>query len=135
MENIHPNGPNVYAHEQYVVNGAESNTSYQVVLMIFPLDTTCSSTLIVIPTATIRTNVAGDGVSSHRVSLADIGRLRRSASRASCARMTHGRRWIMANKDKGGAKNKKVASKTLKEKREVKRSKGASGSGSSGSTR
>jgi hypothetical protein len=39
---------------------------------------------------------------------------------------------VMANKDKGGAKNKKVASKTLKEKREAKKAKGASGSGSSG---
>ena len=40
---------------------------------------------------------------------------------------------IVANKDKGGAKNKKVASKTLKEKRQAKKSKGQSGSGSSGS--
>lgn len=30
----------------------------------------------------------------------------------------------MANKDKGGAKNKKAASKTLKEKREAKKAKG-----------
>ena len=38
----------------------------------------------------------------------------------------------MANKDKGGAKNKKTASKTLKQKREAKRSKGTSGSAGSG---
>ena len=38
----------------------------------------------------------------------------------------------MANKDKGGAKNKKTASKTLKQKREAKRSKGTSGSTGSG---
>ena len=37
----------------------------------------------------------------------------------------------MANKDKGGAKNKKTASKTLKQKREAKRSKGTSGSAGS----
>jgi hypothetical protein len=36
----------------------------------------------------------------------------------------------MANKDKGGAKNKKLAGKTLKEKRQAKKSKG-SGSGTS----
>jgi hypothetical protein len=42
---------------------------------------------------------------------------------------------VMANKDKGGAKNKKVASKTLKEKREAKKAKGASGSSGSGSSR
>jgi len=38
----------------------------------------------------------------------------------------------MANKDKGGAKNKKTASKTLKQKREAKKSKGTSGSAGSG---
>jgi hypothetical protein len=41
----------------------------------------------------------------------------------------------VANKDKGGAKNKKVASKTLKEKREAKKAKGASGSRGSDSSR
>ena len=61
VENIHADGPNVYAHEQYVVNGAEPDTTYQVVLMIFPLDTTCSSNPITIPTAVITTNAAGNG--------------------------------------------------------------------------
>ena len=37
----------------------------------------------------------------------------------------------MGNKDKGGAKNKKVASKTLKEKREAKKAKGTAASRSS----
>ena len=41
----------------------------------------------------------------------------------------------MANKDKGGAKNKKAASKTLKQKREAKKSKGTSGSGGSDASR
>jgi hypothetical protein len=36
----------------------------------------------------------------------------------------------MANKDKGGAKDKKVASKSLKEKREAKKAKSASKRGS-----
>ena len=44
VENIHANGPTVYAHEQYVLNGATPNTTYQVVLMVFPGDTTCSGT-------------------------------------------------------------------------------------------
>ena len=44
VENIHPNGPNIYAHEQYVVNGAQPNTDYQVELSIFPGDLTCSTT-------------------------------------------------------------------------------------------
>src|ERR1700745_3046707 len=63
VENIHADGPNVYAHEQYVLNGATPNSSYQVVLMIFPTDTTgsSSSTSIDIPTATITTNAAWHG--------------------------------------------------------------------------
>lgn len=65
VENIHANGPNVYAHEQYALNGATPRTTYQVVLSIFPGDTTCSSTPVVIPTATIRTNAAGNGVAYH----------------------------------------------------------------------
>jgi hypothetical protein len=38
----------------------------------------------------------------------------------------------MANKDKGGAKNKKVASKSLKEKREAKKAKANDRRGTSG---
>lgn len=40
----------------------------------------------------------------------------------------------MANKDKGGAKNKTAASKTLKEKRQAKKAKGKGSGGSSFST-
>ena len=76
VENIHPNGPNVYAHEQYVLNGATPDTTYQVVLMIFPGDTTCSSMPISIPTATIHTNAAGNGVADHVFTPADAGGLR-----------------------------------------------------------
>lgn len=75
VENIHPNGPTVYAHEQYVLNGAAPNTTYQVVLMIFPGDTTCSSTPISIPTATIPTNSAGNGVADHVFTPADANGL------------------------------------------------------------
>ncbi len=39
----------------------------------------------------------------------------------------------VANKDKGGAKNKKVATKSLKEKREAKKAKASDRRGSSGS--
>jgi len=44
-----------------------------------------------------------------------------------------GREDPMANKDKGGSKNKKAAGKSLKEKRAAKKAKGQ-GSGSSGSS-
>ena len=43
VENIHANGPNVFAHEQYVVNGAEPNTTYDVVLTISIGDPTCTN--------------------------------------------------------------------------------------------
>jgi len=76
VENIHADGPNVYAHEQYVVNGAEPNTRYQVVLMIFPLDTTCSGNPITIPTAVITTNAAGNGSADHVFTPADADGLR-----------------------------------------------------------
>ncbi len=76
VENIHPNGPNVFAHEQYVLNGAAPGAGYVVVLAIFPLDTTCSSTPISIPTATIQTNAAGNGVSEHVFTPADAAGLR-----------------------------------------------------------
>jgi hypothetical protein len=73
VENIHADGPNVYAHEQYVLNGAAPSSSYQVVLMVFPTDTTCasSSTSIDIPTATITTNAAGNGNAFHVFTPAD----------------------------------------------------------------
>jgi hypothetical protein len=76
VENIHADGPNVYAHEQYVVNGAEPDTTYQVVLMIFPLDTTCSSSSLAIPTAVITTNAAGNGSADHVFTPADADGLR-----------------------------------------------------------
>ena len=72
VENIHANGPTVYAHEQYVLNGAAPNTTYDVALMIFPGDTTCSGTpAVTIPTATIHTNAAGNGVAYHVFTPAD----------------------------------------------------------------
>ena len=76
VENIHANGPTVYAHEQYVLNGAAPNTAYQVVLMIFPGDPTCSSTPVSIPVATIQTNAAGNGVAYHVFTPADANGLR-----------------------------------------------------------
>jgi hypothetical protein len=61
VENIHPNGPQVYAHEVYVLNGAQPSTSYQVVLLIFPFSTSCAGSPAVIPTALLTTNGSGNG--------------------------------------------------------------------------
>ncbi len=90
VENIHADGPNVYAHEQYVVNGAEPDTTYQVVLMIFPLDTTCSSSPIMIPTAVITTNTAGNGSAYHVFTPADADGLHG---------LTVGGMWFLMNRN------------------------------------
>ncbi len=58
IENIHANGPNVYAHEVYVLNGALSNTSY---VLLHPSDPTCSGAAVDVPTATFTTGVSGNG--------------------------------------------------------------------------
>lgn len=62
VENIHANGPTIFAHEIYVLNGAEPDTAYQVTLNIFALNPTCDGTpAAVLPTALITTNAAGNG--------------------------------------------------------------------------
>jgi len=62
VENIHVNGPNVYAHENYVLNGADAEVSYQVTLSIWAANTECSGEPTVqIDTAVLTTNVAGNG--------------------------------------------------------------------------
>ena len=76
VENIHANGPIVYAHEQYVLNGAAANTTYHVVLMVFPGDPTCSSSPLLIPVATVQTNAAGNGTGNHVFTPADADGLR-----------------------------------------------------------
>ena len=69
VENIHPNGPNVFAHEQYVINGALPRTTYQVWLTVtYP---SCSTVLFAMQTATITTNAAGNGTALHVFTPAD----------------------------------------------------------------
>jgi hypothetical protein len=60
VENIHANGPQVYAHENYVLVGALANTSYQMSLFIFPTSLTCSGPNVIVPTATFQSNDAGN---------------------------------------------------------------------------
>ena len=44
VQNIHPNGPQVYAHEIYSLKGALPNTTYQVFLLVHLGDQGCDST-------------------------------------------------------------------------------------------
>jgi hypothetical protein len=76
VENIHPNGPVVFAHEIYALNGAEPNTTYQVTLFIFS-ETTCDpgSLIAEIPTAQLETNRSGNGVADFFIGPDAIGNL------------------------------------------------------------
>ena len=42
VQNIHPNGPNVFAHEIYVLNGAAPAVTYAVHLIVHPFSPDCS---------------------------------------------------------------------------------------------
>ena len=53
--NIHPNGPNVYAHEIYTLRQAVPGT-YQVFLNVFPTSLNCTGPTTAIPTAALTTN-------------------------------------------------------------------------------
>jgi hypothetical protein len=77
VENIHPNGPNVFAHEQYVLNGAMPNTEYTVEIHI---STTpgCIDPFLNFPTATFTTNAAGNGSSTKVFTPADVAGLANS---------------------------------------------------------
>ena len=73
VENIHPNGPNVFAHEQYVLNGAVPNTTYTVTIHITSLaDTTCAAPFLNLDTASLTTNSAGNGSASKVFTPADV---------------------------------------------------------------
>jgi hypothetical protein len=73
--NIHPNGPNVYAHEIYTLRKAVPGT-YQVVLNLFPTSLNCTGSSTAIPTATITTNASGNGQADVKFTPADAAALR-----------------------------------------------------------
>jgi hypothetical protein len=58
--NIHPNGPNVYAHEIYTLSHAVPGT-YQVSLNLFLTSLDCTGATAALPTAMLTTNAAGNG--------------------------------------------------------------------------
>ncbi len=72
--NSHSNGPQRYAHEQYMVNGATPSTTYQVVLEVFA-DSACTSPLFAISTATLATGKSGQGSTSATFVPADVAGL------------------------------------------------------------
>ena len=90
VENIHANGPNVFAREVYVLNGAQPNTTYQVTLEIFAFDPTCTGApAAVVETAAITTNAAGNGRGEAVFRPADVPAELRNA--------THGIIWTVSD--------------------------------------
>jgi len=73
--NVHANGPVLYAHEIYVLNGAVPG-SYQVTLNIFPGSLSCTGGSVAIPTAMLDTNAHGNGRSDVKFTPADAAGLR-----------------------------------------------------------
>ena len=73
--NAHPNGPRIYAHEQYLLAGAKSNESYLVYLLLTPYDEAtftadCEALQDMpggtgLPTSIIKTNSAGNGSANY----------------------------------------------------------------------
>lgn len=77
VENIHADGPNVFAHEEYVLNGAMPNTTYTVTIHVFAASG-CSSSLFNLDTATFTTNASGNGTAEKVFTPADIDGLANS---------------------------------------------------------
>ena len=59
--NAHPNGPQIYAHEQYLLRHARPNTTYQVYLLLGADCASGTTGTTGIHTVTITTNAAGNG--------------------------------------------------------------------------
>ena len=62
VEVIHPNGPQVYTHHVYKLNGARSDQAYLVVISIWTSSLACSGDpQFVLPSAVLVTNASGNG--------------------------------------------------------------------------
>jgi hypothetical protein len=73
VENIHADGPIVFAHERYVLNGASPDSLYQVVLSIWTSNLTCSgSPTFQLHPAELQTNATGNAEAGHTFSPQDV---------------------------------------------------------------
>jgi len=73
--NVHPNGPNVYAHEIYTLRHAVPGT-YQVSLNLFPTSLHCTGATTALPTAMLTTNATGNGRADVKFTPEDVASLR-----------------------------------------------------------
>ena len=72
VENIKAQGPTVYAHELFVLNGASPLTTYTAVRNFFYLQPDCSGDAFVEPVTDLRTNAAGNARSDFVIRPADV---------------------------------------------------------------
>ncbi|MCB8984876.1 MAG: hypothetical protein H6659_13685 [Ardenticatenaceae bacterium] len=62
VQNIHPNGPQMYAIERHTLNGAVPNTEYFIQALIYIPDTGCTDGLVPFPIDySLSTNGVGNG--------------------------------------------------------------------------
>ena len=73
--NVHPNGPNVYAHEIYTLRHAVPGT-YQVSLNLFLTSLSCAGSTAALPTATLTTNASGNGRADVKFTPEDAAEIR-----------------------------------------------------------
>ena len=85
VENIHANGPAIYAQEIYVLNGAAPNTDYEVHLVAYAFDPGCEGAPSDFGSAPLTTNRAGNGRAKRVFRPDDVPAELRDA--------THGIRW------------------------------------------
>jgi hypothetical protein len=85
VENIHANGPAIYAQEIYVLNGAAPSTDYQVHLVAYAFDPGCEGAPTDFGFAPLTTNRAGNGRAKRVFRPDDVPAELRDA--------THGIRW------------------------------------------
>lgn len=62
VQNIHVNGPKIYAQERYALVGAAPLTTYTVTLQVYIEDTSCTTAPIALESIAFTTNRAGNGV-------------------------------------------------------------------------
>jgi hypothetical protein len=73
VENIKAEGPRIYAHEIFVLNGARPRATYTVTRDFFVLDPDCAGGLVFhSDVATLRTNAAGNARGDAVVEPADV---------------------------------------------------------------
>jgi hypothetical protein len=71
VENIHVNGPQIFALERYVLVGASPTTEYQVTIKIYG-DPGATMSLGALPTVAFGTNAVGNGVGRFTLPLSGV---------------------------------------------------------------